>query len=219
MKKEIVLNAKPREKGQPADQIKRPLAAVLYGKNIENKTLWVDYQEFRRVHEEAGESTIINLAVENNGQDHKVLIYDVQYDPISGDYHHVDFFQVKMDEEITAEVELQFVGEAPAVKEKGGVLVKNMDAIEVRCMPAHLPGEITVDLSSLKTFEDYIYVKDLPVSDKVEISLDPETVVALVSPPRSAEELEQLDEKVEMDMDKVEGIKKEEEPAEQKEQK
>lgn len=217
MKTEIVLKAAPREKGS-ASALKKPVPAVLYGKGIENKNLWVDYEDFRKVYEETGESTLINLQIENNGQPHKVLIYEVQENPVSGSFRHVDFFQVKMDEEIETEVELQFVGESPAVKAGGGVLVKNMDAIEVRCLPADLPGEIIVDISDIKTFDDYIYIKDLKIPPKVEISLDPETVVALVSPPRTEAELEQLDEKVEADVSQIEGIKKEE-PTEQKEEK
>lgn len=211
MKSELVLKAQAREKGQAVVDIKRPIKAVLYGKEIETKPLWIDYQDFRKLYDQAGESTVINLEIAGNGAPHKVLIYEVQSEPISGEYHHVDFFQVKMDEEIEAEVELSFVGEAPAVKELGGVLVKNMDAIEVRSLPGDLPSEIIVDISQLKTFEDYIYIKNLDIPAKVEINQEPETVVALVLPPRTEAELQQLDEKVESNIEQVEGIKKEEE--------
>lgn len=138
-----------------------------------------------------------------------MIIYETQKDPVSGRYIHADFFQVRMDEEIETEVELVYVGEPLAVKELGGVLVKNMDEITVRCLPADLPSEIKVDVSGLKTFEDYVYARDLKISPKVKIDLDPGTVIALVSPPRSEEELESLSEKVEEDVSKVEGVVKE----------
>lgn len=216
MKTAIVLKAKMREKGKEAD-LKRPMPAILYGKGIENKSLWLEYQDFRKLYEAVGESTIIELEVEGNGQPHKVLVYDVQNDPISGEYHHVDFFQVRMDEEIEAEVELNFVGEAPVMKASGGVLIKNMDTVEVRCLPGDLPGEITVDVSAIKTYDDYIYIRDLKIPSKVEINAEPDSVVALVAPPRTEAELEQLDEKVEVDIQQVEGIKKEEEAPEKTE--
>ncbi|MFA6790035.1 MAG: hypothetical protein WCR65_00440, partial [Parcubacteria group bacterium] len=72
-----------------------------------------------------------------------------------------------------------------------------------------IPQSFDVDVSVLATFEDRIAVKDLKVSDKVEIDIDPETVIALVTPPRSEEEMAALDEKIEEDVSKVEGVEKE----------
>ena len=143
-----------------------------------------------------------------------MIIYDSQKDPVSEKFTHIDFFQVRMDEKIEKEIELVFVGESPAVKETGGVLVKNLDKVEISCLPADLPSSIEVDISSIKAFDDYIYVKDLKVGRGVEIKVDPETVVALVAPPRSDEELEALEQKVEGDVTKVEGMVKPEEPVE-----
>lgn len=205
--KKITIKAKPRKKGVDSKEQKKQIPAILYGKGVKNQMVWVDYLDFSRTYEEVGESTVVDLAIENNGKDHKVLIYDIQYNPLTDQYSHVDFYQVRMDEEIETEVELEFVGESPAVKEAGGVLVKNIDSIEVKCLPGDLPSKIKVDIGDIKTFDDYIYVKDLPISDKVKIDVDPETVIALVAPPRSEEELSELDQKVEVDIDQVEGIK------------
>jgi large subunit ribosomal protein L25 len=148
-----------------------------------------------------------------------VIIYEIQKDPVTSNYIHADFFQVRMDEEIEKEVELSYIGEAPAVKELGGVLVKSLDEITVKCLPADLPSEIEVDITVLKTFEDHITVKDLKISPKVKFDIDQETVVALVAPPRSEEELEGLSEKVEEDVTKVEGVIKEEKPEEGEDEK
>jgi large subunit ribosomal protein L25 len=185
------------------------IPAVVYGRAVESKSLWVKSLEFEKLLKEAGESTIIELSVDNQ-EKRNVIIYETQKDSVSGKFIHADFFQVRMDEEIETEVELVYVGEAPAVKELGGVLVKNMDEITVKCLPADLPSEIEIDISGLKTFDDYIYVKDLKISSKVKIDLEPETVVVLVTPPRSEEELEGLESKVEADVTKVEGVVKEE---------
>jgi large subunit ribosomal protein L25 len=150
-----------------------------------------------------------------DGKDERnVLIKDVQKDVLSGLARHVDFYQVRMDEEIEAEIELVFTGESAAVKELGGILVKNMDAIQVKCLPGDLPPEMEVDITPIKTFDDYIYVKDLPFSEKVEVLVDPETVVAMVSEPRSEEELADLETEVKEDVTKVEGVVKEETLAE-----
>ena len=168
--------------------------------------------DFKRLIKKSGESTVIDLRIDEK-DNRNVLIYDTQKDPVKDSYIHIDFFQVRMDEEIETEVELEYVGEAPAVKELGGVLVKNIDAIEVKCLPADLPSSITVDISSLKTFEDRITLGDLNISKKIELSIDLETVIVLVSEPRSEEEMSSLETKVDADVTKVEGVIKETAPA------
>ena len=214
MTKNIVLEAKIRSKPEKeAINEKENIPGILYGRGFENVMVWVDRKKFKDVHEEAGESTVFQLALD--GKDERnVLIKEIQNDILTSEPRHIDFYQVRMDEEIEAEVELVFKGETAAVKELGGILVKNMDAIDVKCLPGDLPPEIEVDISRIKTFDDYIYVKDLPVSEKVEVLVDPETVVAMVAPPRTEEELADLETEVKEDVTKVEGVVKEEEPAE-----
>lgn len=203
---DLKLSAKIRKRGDKKDNSEK-VPAILYGKGIKNVMIWVDQQTFNKIFDEAGESTLIDLAVDDDDKDpRRVLIYDVQYNPVAGNVEHADFYQVRMDEEIETDIELDFVGEAPAVKELGGVLVKNIDSINIRCLPADLPKEIIADISVLATFNDHIRIKDLEVSDKVQINLDSETVIAVVSPPRSEEELEELETEVEEDISQVEGM-------------
>lgn len=192
------------------------IPAVVYGKKVSPKSLWIKAIDFAKLLRVSGESTMIELAIDEKDK-RNVIIYEIQKDPVMGNYIHADFFQVRMDEEIEKAVEVVYIGEAPAVKELGGVLVKSLDEITVKCLPADLPSEIEVDITSLKTFEDHICIKDLKISSKVKIELEPETVVALVSPPRSEEELSGLSEKVEEDVTKVEGVIKKETPAESEE--
>ena len=213
MTKNISLEAKIRAKSETRTMGKENIPGILYGRGIENVMIWLDRKKFGNVYEETGESTVFKLALDANDE-RNVLIKEIQKNVLTGEPTHVDLYQVRMDEEIEAEVELVFRGEAAAVKELGGILVKNMDSVDVKCLPGDLPSEIEVDISSLKTFEDYIYVKDFPVSDKVEVLVDNETVVVMVSPPRSEEELAELETEVKEDVTKVEGVVKEEAPAE-----
>jgi len=194
------------------------IPAVLYGHKITPQHLWVDLFDFDRVRRAAGESTIIELSPEN-GVSASVLIQDVQKDPVTGVALHVDFFQVRMDEEIEKSIALVFEGVAPAIKELGGILLKTLDEIAVRCLPAHLPQHISVDLSSLKNFGDHIAIKDLPPLQNVEILVPAETIIVSVAKPRTEEEIAALSEKVEEDVTKVEGVAEkaptEETPAEE----
>lgn len=149
------------------------------------------------------------VELELAGKKLNVLIHDTQNEPMSGKISHVDFFQVNMKEEVETEIPLEFVGESEAVKAHGGILLKNMDAITVKCLPSDLPEKYEIDISKLVTFDDVIAIKDLNISDKVEIMHDGETVIALVSAPRTEAELDGLNQKVEEDVSKVAGVIKE----------
>jgi large subunit ribosomal protein L25 len=184
------------------------IPAVVYGHKVKPRNLWINYLDFKKAFDNAGESTVIELEI---GEKEKVnaLIHDSQSDPLTGKFSHIDFFQIRMDEEIETEVPIEFLGESPAVKELGGMLVKNMDAIGVKCLPGNLPHEFKVDISKIKTFDDHFKVSDLEIPEKVEILSEMDTVIALVAPPRTEEELASLEEKIEEDVTKVEGVVKE----------
>ena len=187
-----------REKGM--------IPAVLYGQKKENKSLWLEELAFGKVFEKAGENTVVVLDLEGGAKDN-VLICDYQIDPLSGKFRHVDFLRIIMKEDVETNVPLVFVGEAPAVKEKGGILIKVLDEVEVKCLPGNIPQEFEVDLTKLVNFEDVIAISDLAIPEGVEILDDPETVIASVSEPRSEEELAELNEKVEEDVSKVSEVK------------
>ncbi len=197
--------------------------AILYGAKMKSTPIEIDYNDFKKTYEEAGESTILKLKVNNNGktEEKNVLIYEVERDPVSGKFTHIDFYAVRMDKPITAEVPLVFQGESPVVETEDGVLVKNMTEVEVEALPANLPHQIEIDLSPLKTFDDMIHIKDLRVGEGVKILAEPDEVVVSVVPPRSEEELAALEEEVE-EVKEAERAGEEEEkekevPAEEKE--
>lgn len=210
MNKAITLKAKIREiTGKKVSELRKEdlIPAVMYGNKIEAQNLAVNYLDFERVYAKAGESSLVELDME--GKKVNVLVHEVQTQPLSGKFSHVDFFQVNMKEEVETEIPLEFIGESKAVKELGGMLIKVMDVLPIKCLPADLPEKYEVDIAKLETFEDVIAVKDLKVSDKVEVMLDAETIIASVQEPRSEEELAGLEQKVEEDVSKVEGVVKE----------
>ncbi len=179
------------------------IAAELYGHGVANVHLSINQNEFQKLLRKAGESTIIEVKTPDGI--HNVLIHEVQKHYLHSSPMHVDFYEVKMTERLTATVALEFIGESDAVKVLAGTLVKVLSEVEVECLPADLPHNIEVDISGLKTFEDTISVKDLKVSDKVTIKTDAEELVAKVQPPRDVEA--ELAEPVgEIDLAAVEGL-------------
>lgn len=190
---------------------KKRIPGVIYGPGFDNIAISVDELEFNKVFEQAGESSLINLAI-GDQKPEKVLVQDIQREPVMLNVIHVDFFKVNMKEKIRTAIPIVEIGESPAVTDLEGTLVTNKDEVEVECLPADLIPEIEVDLSVLKTFDDTVHVSDLKVPSTIEILDDPEEVIFLIQPPRSDEEMAELEEEVKEDVDsiEVEGEKKDE---------
>jgi len=188
------------------------IPAELYGHGLENIHLSVPAKEFSKVFKEAGESTIISLNFENKKI--PVLIYEVSADPLSDKIIHIDFYAVRMDEKITTSIPLEFVGESSAVKEKEGTLIKAMQALEIRALPADLPRNFEVKLDTLSEIGMSIHVKDLTIPKGVEILVEPETVIATVVE-KAKEEVEEKP--ITVEEVKVEGEEKKEEEIKEEE--
>ena len=184
------------------------IPAVLYGSGIQNVSVSVPYPVFEKVYREAGESSLVELSIEND-QPVKVLIQSVDMDPLSNRIIHADFFQVDMKEKLTIRIPLKFIGEPKAVKELGGILVKAVDDIEVRCLPDKLVSEIEVDVSSLASFDDALAMKDVVLPEGMELHQHADDIVATVTQPISEEELKALEEKPVEDVSQVKVEEKE----------
>lgn len=184
------LQAEIREKfGKSTRSLRKEglVPAELYGHNVENVHISVKEAEFRKLYKEAGASTVIEILI--GKEKHNAIVHDVQRNGVNDLVEHIDFYQVRMDEEIEAKVPLEFVGEAPALKEQGGLLTKAMTEITVKALPNKLPHNVQVDISGLKEIGQSVYVKDLAIPKDVSISVDPETVVASISAPQKEEEV------------------------------
>jgi len=153
---------------------------ILYGPKLESVALAVELKQFDRVYKEAGESSLVN--VEMDGKEFPSLIHEVQRDPMSGRPVHVDFYQPDLTKKVEVTVPVVLEGEAPAVKELSGTLLRNIQEIEVSALPQDLPHEIVVSIEGLKTFEDRILVKDLAHTAEVSFMREQDDVVAKVVP-------------------------------------
>lgn len=172
---------------------------VIYGGDRKPLALSVDSHDFALLYRKAGGNTIVNIDIEHtDGTKEKknVLVHRVDVDAVKGNILHADLLQIKMDEKITTEIPLKFVGDSIAVMDMQGSLLTPTMEVEVQCFPGDLPHDIEVDMASLVDFEAVIHVSDLTVGEGVAILTDPEAVVAHVEAPRSDEELEELEEAV-----------------------
>lgn len=213
-----LLNAAARTEAGAKARTEENLPGVVYGGGKENYSLTVAYKDFLKLYKEAGTSSLIDLILDGKNIG-KVLVHDIQLDPVTNKIAHVDFRRIDMNKSMKAPVALRFIGEAPAVKEFGGTLVRTISEIQVECLPQDLISHVDVNLSVLKTFEDGIKVKDLQLPNSVKIiSPHAEDLVVKAAPAITEEEIKKMEEagKEAADLSKIEvvGKKKEEEVAE-----
>lgn len=218
----LTLNARIRKEiGKKTESIKKQgkIPAVVYGPGVKNISVEVDYEEFRKIFSQTGESSLVSLKIEGESKERPVLIHEIQHDYVSDKFIHIDFYQASLKQEVEVSVPIIFEGVSLAIKDLGGTLVKEIQEIKVKALPQNLPHDVKVDISVLNTFEDEIFVKDLKFSSEVKVLRGPEEIVAKVVPAsKIEEELEKpIEEKVE-DVEKVEKEKKvkEEEVEEEK---
>jgi len=206
----IILKAKKRDKlAKKVKEIRNRggLPAVLYGPKIKNQSIEINLKEFKKTFKEAGESSLISLEIDN--KKFPVLVHEIKRDSLTGEPTHIDFYQPILTERVRVAVPLIFEGMAPAVKELGGTLVREIQEIEVEALPEKLPHEIKINVESLKTFEDEILIKDLNLPQDVKVLRSSDDIVALVVPPTKVEE--ELEKPIE---EKVEEVEKAEEKKE-----
>ena len=218
-KLQFSLKAKKREVKGKKNQAQRKnglIPAVLYGQKTENLNIAIDSREFGKVFEQAGENTLIDLQVEGKKESSPVLIYDLQKDPLSGDFLHIDFYQPDLEKEVTALVPIKIVGQSYAVKSKGGTLIKNANELEVRALPLNLPHELIVNVDSMKEFGDEIFIKDIELSEGVKILKDANDVLITVSAPTDVDH--ELEKEIEEKVEEVETISKAKEGEEEGEE-
>jgi len=188
------LTVQPRVKtGKAVRMLRRNglVPANVYGAGVTSQAVEVSYKELNPFLRDTGESEIIDLQIAGEDKTRPVLLGAVQTDPVSRDVLHVDFRQVDLTKEVTAEVALVFEGEPAIVKSGQGILLELLDSIEVTALPNNLPNEFVVDVSGLQEVGDQITIADLQISEDVVIENDPEQLVCKLEEAKQQEEEEE----------------------------
>jgi large subunit ribosomal protein L25 len=169
------------------------IPGVLYGGPVgesgkpEGTPIAVDPKSLMRIlHSESGANTLITLTVDG-GNATKVMLREYQLDPITHRLLHVDFYRVAMDKLVRVTVPLVIRGEAPGVKQQGGILDFVHREIEVECLPADIPEHVEVDVSELMLGQS-VRLRDLAAQVKWTPVSDPDLMLVHVITPKVVEE-------------------------------
>jgi large subunit ribosomal protein L25 len=187
MKTQLSLTVTPRtQTGRSASRRVRKanaIPAILYGKHTKPEKLSVDTPEFVRLLKVvSGRAVLIELQQSGKAEKALSFLQEIQRDPITDKYLHLDLQEVKADEKFEIRVPVMAVGEAFGVKNQSGVLEINAHLLRVRCLPKDLPELVNVDVSELKVGET-IKVSELKPIPGVEfLESKGQPIVSCVEP-------------------------------------
>ena len=153
----------------------------LFGHGIESLALQCDTVQIEQALAQAEQTGLISLKLDNEKRPRTVMVRAFDRDWRKGQLLHVDFYQVKLREKLKLEVPVVLVGEAPALKSKDNMLEHELDTLTIECLPAKIPANIEVDISSFTEPGQAIRIKDIILGEDIVILNDPELVVAKIS--------------------------------------
>ncbi|MEE9366164.1 MAG: 50S ribosomal protein L25 [Dehalococcoidales bacterium] len=191
--------------------------AHLYGHNVKSAALQCDTDILRDLIAHAGRTRLINLEIDGE-KPKSVFVREIQRDAISRELLHVDFYQVKRTEKIAVDVPIVLVGEAPAMKFKGRMIVHGINSLSIECLPTDVPPQIEIDITQLEEVEQAVNVKDIVLNPEITVHADPAQLVVKISEVAVKEEVEEVpavEEEEEAVAEEAAGAPAEEEKAEE----
>jgi large subunit ribosomal protein L25 len=180
--------------------------ANIYGHGIDSTSINVDAKSLKHLLAHAGKTALISLKIGDSKNPVRVLVREVQRNPINDDLFHVDFYEVKATETIKVDVPLVFVGEAPVLKKvKNSSIFHLIDSLHIEALPDDLPHSFEVDVSHLEELDQTIHIKDITIGRGITLLSDPEQMV--VKTAEAKKEVEVVPEVVEAEVtEEVEGV-------------
>jgi large subunit ribosomal protein L25 len=188
----VVLKATQRTAtGRQVKALRRSglLPGVIYGHNVDPISISLEGREAGRVLGRLSSSSLITIDLD--GKEYPSLVREKQLNYIKRNLIHVDFMVVSLTEKIHAKVGIILTGNSPAVKDFNAMLINGLSELEVEAFPQDLPASISVDIGTLIKIGDGIHVRDIVLSDKVQVLDTPDEMIVLATAP-AKEEVEEV---------------------------
>lgn len=182
------------------------IPAVFYGPNAKATMLSVGYRDLEGIiKQNTSENIILGLKIESESgiESRKVMLKELQIDPIKDTYLHADFYEISMDKELTVDIPVHLVN-TPIGVPKGGILQHVKREITITCLPDNLVDSLEVDVSGLDIGES-IHLRDIEIPEGIKTAQEDHlTIAVVVAPSVAPEEAEEIEEVEETEDQKVE---------------
>jgi len=152
----------------------------LYGPGIESRALQAPVGDLTKALTLAGRNRPIQVRVKRERKSQLAFVREIQWDPLRGEILHVDFLQVDVTQRMRAEVPIELVGDAPALKEPRTSVVQNTFTIEVEALPSDIPERVEADLAMLTEVSSVIRAGEIALAPDASLISDADTVVARI---------------------------------------
>ena len=166
--------------------------AVVYGGDSPSVPISVDEHAVREILKlEAGENTIFLLKLKGTSEERQAMIKELQVDPISGKFIHIDFIRVTAGHKLNVSIRIDLTGDCVGVRNGGRIDFASRElAIEV--LPRHMFDHIDIDTTDME-IGDVVTVGDLEgeLPESGKFLEDASRVVVVVELPRIIEEEEE----------------------------
>ncbi|MFY1696029.1 MULTISPECIES: 50S ribosomal protein L25/general stress protein Ctc [unclassified Solwaraspora] len=185
---EVKISAEPRtEFGKGGARRTRragKVPAVLYGHGEKPKHIALPAREFAAAIRHGGANQLFAIDI-TDGTQALALTKAIQRDPIKDTFEHVDLLLVRRGEKVTVDVPVQLVGE-PA---KNTLVMHEHDTLSVSADATRLPESLEASIEGLEA-GSHVTAGDVTLPQGVELTVDPETVLVVVSAAPTAEQLD-----------------------------
>lgn len=179
----LAAQVRKEQKKGPARRLRQQgfVPAIFYGGNTQNIQIAVKSSDLLKLQKEKKDHAFIKLIIDDGtGAVEKLsVIKELQAQPLTGKFYHVDFYEVDMKKKLTFDVALNFIGKCVGV-ELGGELQHIKRDVRILCLPTALPNHIDVDITDLGIGHS-IKVKDIKVDDGITLVDPPEAAVVAVA--------------------------------------
>ncbi len=180
-----ILSVQPRTiTGRAVKQLRAQgiVPANIFGRDLSSQSIQLNSKEFSKMFKKVGESALYYLQIEGEKEEHPVLVKEVMIHPVSGQLLHISFHQVDLKQKVTTKVPVELVGESQAQKDGLGVLVQQLDTIEIEALPTDIPEKIQLDISGLTEVGSALHVSDISVNtSKVTILTEADALIVQIS--------------------------------------
>jgi large subunit ribosomal protein L25 len=182
------------------------LPAILYGAKTDPVMLAMDYSELKKaLRGRSAENIIFDLTIngKKKSQSKKVMIKELQRDPVKRDYLHVDLYEISMAQELEVEIPIDLLN-TPIGVDEGGILQHTRREVKVACLPEDLVDSIGVDVSGLDIGQS-LHIRDISFPPGLKPLDDEDLAVVTVVAPTVTPEIEEEEEVEEAEVEETEG--------------
>ncbi len=188
------LSVEPRQvTGKKVAALRRSgkLPANVYGRGLESVSVQIDLESFEKTVKGAIANEVMDLTIAGETTSRPVVIHKVSRHPLGKGFLHADFYQVSLRDKMRADVPVVLTGQSDAVTTYGGVLLQEIETVQIEALPLDIPAQLEIDVAVLRDFDASIRVRDLKIPGNVTVLTDEDQLIARVAAPRvSGDEIE-----------------------------